>query len=376
MGWAPEMNKNSTQPLRDQVHTILVIDDDASTRVLHQRLVQSAGFQVLVAEDGKRGIALAEEFQPNVVLLDVGLPEINGFEVCRHLKDQLSTAEIPVVFVTGSDANPQTIKLCFDAGADDFLQKPVNAALLIARVRVILQQQALREAYRELATKDSLTGLTNRRQLFFAITEALMRGRKNGTPSALVLADLDKFKLINDQFGHDFGDEVLVTFSRVLQRNVSRHETAGRLGGEEFGLIIPDASRRDGFCAANRIREVFSSVVFDAAGDPKQFTASFGVAHFDGKQQNLDADQFLKQADLALYAAKSAGRNCVKSFWELDPANLPVIAAEHSHTRTRRRAKTSRAYVQSDDANPTNDKSATTVPNDHAVSADQTPPRT
>jgi len=334
--------------MRDEVQTILVIDDDASTRTLHQRLVQTAGFQVLVAEDGKRGIALAEEFQPNVVLLDVSLPEVNGFEVCRHLKNQLSTAEIPVVFVTGTDANPQTIKLGFDAGADDFLQKPVNAALLIARVRVILQQQALREAYRQLATKDSLTGLINRRQLFFGITEALMRGRKDGTSSALVLADLDKFKAINDLYGHDFGDEVLVTFSRILERHVSRHETAGRLGGEEFALVLPGAGREDGVRAANRIREVFSAIVFDAGSDAKHFTASFGVAHFDGTPRNLDADQFLKQADLALYAAKLAGRNCVKAFWELDPNRLPTIAEGKGHTRTRNRSKTDRAYVHVD----------------------------
>ncbi len=344
------MGARTLQSNGEDTNTILVIEDDAGTRALHQRLVQSAGFHVLVAEDGKRGIALAEEFEPNVILLDVGLPQVNGFEVCRHLKNQLSTADIPVVFVTGESADPETIKLGFDAGADDFLTKPVNSALLIARLRVILQQQALRDAYRQLATRDALTGLTNRRQMFFGITEALMRSKRDGTPTTLIMADLDRFKSINDRWGHDFGDEVLVTYSRVLQRSASRLDTAGRIGGEEFALVMGDTTREAGVREANRIREVFSSIVFDAAGDSKQFTCSFGVAHFSGKPDSFDADQFFKQADVALYAAKTGGRNRVVAYWELDPENLPVVAPGESHTRTRSRNKSDRAYVHADDS--------------------------
>ena len=345
-----EMGTPLVHSTGEDVHTILVIDDDASTRALHQRLIQCAGFQVLVAEDGKRGIALAEEFQPNIILLDIGLPNMNGYEVCRHLKNQLSTAEIPVVFITADGAGPETIKQGFDAGADDFLTKPVNAPLLVARVRVILQQQALREAYRQLATRDALTGLTNRRQVFFGITESLMRSKRDGTPSTLIMADLDQFKSINDRWGHDFGDEVLVTFSRVLQRSTSRQDTAGRIGGEEFALVLSDTTREAGLREANRIREVFSSIVFDADGDSKQFTCSFGVAHFEGPSQTFDADQFFKQADIALYAAKTGGRNRVVAYWELDPNNLPVVAASESHTRDRKRCRTERAYLHADDA--------------------------
>ncbi len=342
----------------DEVHTILVIDDDADTRALHQRLIQCAGFQVIVADEGKRGIALAEEFQPNVILLDVGLPNMNGFEVCRHLKSQLSTADIPVVFVTGEGAAPETIKQGFEAGADDFLTKPVNSPLLIARIRVILQQQSLRDAYRQLATRDALTGLTNRRQVFFGITESLMRSKRDGRPSILIMADLDQFKSINDRWGHDFGDEVLVTFARVLQRSASRQDTAGRIGGEEFALVMADTSRDEGLREANRIREVFSSIVFDAGGDSKQFTCSFGVAHFDGASPDFDADHFFKQADVALYAAKTGGRNRVIAYWEMDVGNLPVIAPGESHTRDRRRVRSERAFLKVDDAGNTQEKAA------------------
>lgn len=343
------MGATSDRSMGDDVHTVLVIDDDDATRKLHQRLVQCAGFQVLVAEGGKRGIALAEEFQPNVILLDVGLPQMNGYEVCRYLKDQLSTADIPVVFVTGEGAGPETIKQGFEAGADDFLTKPVNSALLIARIRVILQQQALRDAYRQLATRDALTGLTNRRQVFLGITEALMRSRRDGTSSTLIMADLDQFKSINDRWGHDFGDEVLVTFSRVLQRSESRNDTAGRIGGEEFALVLGDTSPEDGLREANRIREVFSSIVFDAGGDSKHFTCSFGVASFQGAPVTFDADQFFKQADVALYAAKTGGRNRVVAYWEMDVGNLPRIAPGESHTRDRKRMRSERAYLKADD---------------------------
>jgi len=352
------MGARSDHSTGDDVHTILVIEDDPATRALHQRLVQSAGFQVIVADDGKRGVALAEEFRPNVILLDVGLPHMNGFEVCRYLKDQLSTADIPVVFITGEGAGPETIKRGFDAGADDFLTKPVNSALLIARVRVILQQQSLREAYRQLATRDALTGLTNRRQVFLGITEALMRNRRDGSPSTLIMADLDQFKSINDRWGHDFGDEVLVTFSRVLQRSESRHDTAGRIGGEEFALVMGDTSRADGLREANRIREVFSSIVFDADGDSKHFTCSFGVANFSGTPASFDADQFFKQADVALYAAKSGGRNRVVAFWEMDVGNLPIIAAGDSHTRDRKRVRSERSFLKADDNAKTQNNAA------------------
>lgn len=368
-GW--KMGSQSDRTTGEEVHTILVIDDDAATRALHQRLIQRAGFQVLVAEDGKRGIALAEEFHPNVILLDVSLPTVNGYEVCRHLKDQLSTAEIPVVFVTAESPGPETIKLGFDAGADDFLTKPVNAPLLVARLRVILQQQALREAYRQLATRDALTGLVNRRQVFFGITEALMRSKRDGSPSILIMADLDRFKAINDQWGHDFGDEVLVTFARVLQRSTSRQDTAGRIGGEEFAVVLAETTREAGLREANRIREVFSSIVFDADGDAKQFTASLGVAHFEGVPQTFDADQFIKQADVALYAAKTGGRNRAVAFWELDPNNLPVVAPSESHTRERKRGKSDRAYIHADDARASGDASTCQPAASHSPAGEQ-----
>src|SRR5262249_27526782 len=127
---------------RDEMPLVLVIDDDDAILASFNRLLQSAGFQVLLANDGARGIALAEETHPHVILLDVQMPGMDGFDVCRHLKSQMACADTPVVFITGAEASPASIGAAFDVGADDFLLKPVNRTHLLARIRVILRQYA------------------------------------------------------------------------------------------------------------------------------------------------------------------------------------------------------------------------------------------
>jgi len=330
---------------RDDVPSILVIDDDSFMRALFGRLLQSAGFSAMVAENGPAGIALAEETRPSAILLDVNMPDMDGYAVCRHLKNQLSTADTPIVFVTGNEATPESINTAFDVGADDFLVKPVNKAHLLARIRVLLRQQSLREAYRRLATQDALTGLTNRRQIFISVTEALMRARKDGTAATLILADIDKFKQVNDRYGHDFGDEVIVNFARVLQRVSASSGSIGRIGGEEFTMLVAGDSPKVAAETANRIRELFAAIIYDADGDPKQFTASFGLATYDGGTPDMDPDKFLKQADIALYIAKSRGRNCVVKFWELDPASLQTMPTDQLHARNHPRQKSERSTI-------------------------------
>ena len=347
---------------RDDVPSILVIDDDPFMRALLGRLLQSAGFSAMVAENGPAGIALTEETRPSAILLDVNMPDMDGYAVCRHLKNQLSTADTPVVFVTGNEATPESINAAFDVGADDFLVKPVNKAHLIARVRVLLRQQSLREAYRRLATQDALTGLTNRRQIFISVTEALMKARKDGTAATLILADIDKFKQVNDRYGHDFGDEVIVNFARVLQRVSVSSSSIGRIGGEEFTMLVVGESSKVAAGIANQVRELFAAIVYDADGDAKQFTASFGLTTYDGKTLDMDPDKFLKQADVALYVAKSRGRNCVVNFWELEQSSLPAMPTDHSHARNRPRLKSERSTITAARALESEGASAATSP--------------
>jgi diguanylate cyclase (GGDEF)-like protein len=331
---------------REDVPSALLIDDDPAIRSSLSTLLRSAGYQVATAQSGPAGIALAEEFRPRIILLDVSMPDMDGYAVCRQLKSQLSTADIPVVFVTALEATADTLTAVFDAGADDFLAKPVNKVHLLARLRVILRQGALRDAYRRLATQDALTTLTNRRQIFLSITESLMRSRKDRSGTVLILADIDHFKRVNDRYGHDFGDEVLLTFSRILKRCMSAQCLAGRIGGEEFVLLLLNASREEGLLLAERVRETFAAISFDPEKTPKHFTASFGVAWNDGVPADFDADQLLKQADIALYAAKDAGRNRSVGFWTLDPNSLPAMDPRRKNHRDRRRQRSERSCIR------------------------------
>lgn len=327
--------------------TILVIDDDTATRRLLARQLQiMGGFQVVLAESGMAGVALAEEVAPEVILLDVDMPDMDGYETCSKLKSQFSTADIPVILVTGAHRTSKAVVRGFEAGANDFMSKPVSRVDLFARVHVVLREQALREDYRRLATQDPMTGLANRRQFFLATTQALVRlRRRGGGELVLILADLDKFKQVNDAYGHDFGDEVIVTFSRILKRCTSRTCHAGRLGGEEFALVVSQETRDEGISLANRLRETFAAVEFDADTEPKHFTASFGVASYDGQSGDLDFDLLLKQADIALYAAKKAGRNRVTAYWNLDQDEQLAVPAAQQHARSGKRAKTHRSFV-------------------------------
>ncbi|MFQ5424894.1 MAG: diguanylate cyclase domain-containing protein [Phycisphaerae bacterium] len=328
----------------EETPTILAIDDDRFIRTLLERLIQSAGFRCILAENGPSGVALAEEHRPNAIILDVEMPGMDGYEACEKLKSQLSTADIPVIFVTGTERTNEAVEHGFAIGANDFLAKPINRVDLFARIRVVLREQALREAFRRLATQDALTGLLNRRQFFLNATEAIIQARHGGE-SVLLLADLDKFKSVNDTYGHDFGDEVLVTFSRLLKRATNRNCHAGRIGGEEFAVVLCHADRSRGLALGEQIRQTFAAVEFDAETEPKHFSASFGVAAYSGEPKDFTPDAFLKQADIALYAAKERGRNCVVPFWGLDDQAMRAVPAEKQHARSQKRTQTERAYV-------------------------------
>lgn len=335
----------------DRPPSILVIDDDDSMGALLLALLRTAGYEASRAVNGRAGIALAEEFRPDVILLDYQLPDQDGCAVCTELKSRLSTADTPVIFVTGSDRSDEAISRCFEAGGCDFINKPVNRVDLLARLKVVLRERALREAYRRLATEDPLTGVNNRRQFMLYVVEAVQASNAKHSQAVLLLCDLDRFKSINDRFGHDLGDEVIVTFSRLLGRFESSCCHVGRMGGDEFALILSGGTIAEGEALANRICNTFAAVVFDAETDPKQFTTTIGVSAYDGSGEKCDADSLLKHADVALYAAKSAGRNCVRAYWRLEPAKRQSLPPpEHRHSRSRGRAIKGRAYIGTGDA--------------------------
>ncbi len=344
------------QDKRDEALMVLVVDDAADTAQLLTHFIQSAGLRAVAAENGALAISIAEKYVPDMVLLDVHLPGMSGFEVCRELKNRLTTSDIPVVFVTGMETTDELLRQAFEAGAHDVITKPVRRVHLMAKIRVILRDQALRDAYKRLATKDTQTGLDNRRQFFLYISDAINASRREGSSSFLILGDIDRLSSVNDRYGYDFGDEVILTFARLVRRFVSPDCRVGRVAGDTVGIVLKHCTADRALAFCRRIARTFQAIAFDAdTPSPKHFSASFGVASFNGREEAFDADLFMHQADLALFSAKGGAGTPIKAYWELDAANLPVITPQKLHSRRAARKCSSHAYIGLDSTEQSTD---------------------
>jgi diguanylate cyclase (GGDEF)-like protein len=293
---------------------ILVVDDARTNiRVLRHLLKDEAG--VLFATSGREALALAGSEQPDLILLDVVMPDMDGYQVCQALKSDPNTAAIPVIFVTGlADTTDETHGL--EVGAIDYITKPFVPAVVRMRVRNHL---ALRRANHELltmnaellrlATTDGLTGVYNRRYLLEQITAEVQRMHRYHHPAALFMLDLDHFKRLNDGYGHDIGDRALVETARTVRDALRAHDLFGRLGGEEFAGFLPETPFAEAMQVCERVRELIAAIDLQTPGVPARVTASIGVIALDPETDTVETA--IKRADQAMYAAKQGGRNRV-----------------------------------------------------------------
>jgi diguanylate cyclase (GGDEF)-like protein len=260
----------------------------------------------LFARDGNDALTIAEKHQPDLVLLDVMMPGMDGYEICRRLKASPNTREARVMFVTGADAESDEEK-GLALGAIDYITKPFAPAIVRARVQ---NQLLLIHAYgelRRLAVTDPLTGVANRRRLMEVGASELARcGRAVETLSVLMI-DIDHFKRVNDTWGHAAGDAVIQQIANIAAEKVRVSDTVGRLGGEEFAIVLPTAALAG---AAERLRHVIETSPVGWQGSTIPVTVSIGVAE---RNWVADADfsAILNRADIALYQAKESGRNRV-----------------------------------------------------------------
>lgn len=345
---------------RDHEPLILIIINAAGVENSIKQALHRAGYRTISAEDDETGITIAEKYIPHAVLLDTDLPGRTGYTICHELKSRLPTADIPILFLTGLSPTEEVIRNCFDAGAHDLIVKPDDPSVdfgpfitnLLSRIRVVLREQDLREAYRRLATQDTQTGLENRRQCFLRIADAIMTSKREKTTSLLLLGDIDKIGTINDRFGYDFGDEVILTFARLLKRFISPDCKVGRISSNTMAVILKNSSRDRGLAFCRRIDQTFAAIAFDANTDPKHFTLSFGLSSYEGTLPEFTPDKFMSEADIALFDAKDREHNRICAYWELDPASLPVVALDKRHARRKQRQKSNRAYVGVADLRP------------------------
>jgi two-component system cell cycle response regulator len=294
---------------------ILIADDDLTARTVLAGVLKKQGHQVESATDGVEAWQmLRQPDAPRLAILDWMMPGMDGPEVVRRVR-ALGTEKPPYILILTTRAEKADIIAGLKAGADDYLSKPFDLGELCARIevgrRVVEMQASLiasREALAHQATHDPLTGLWNRRAILDQLNREVSRASRGGGVWAVGLCDIDHFKQINDKYGHLSGDDVLRGFSRILRESLRPYDSAGRIGGEEFLLVLPIKGPNDSVSSFDRLRARIAESKIPTRSGVLSITASFGVASASAGSK---ADQMLEAADAALYRAKNAGRNRV-----------------------------------------------------------------
>ncbi|MDO9092807.1 MAG: diguanylate cyclase [Rubrivivax sp.] len=309
------MNPNLAEPVAPGIlpasPRLLIVDDQPiNLQALYQAF--QADHEVFMATSGEQALDFCRRDPPDLILLDVMMPEMDGLEVCRRLKADASTADIPVIFVTAQE-DPADETRALEAGGVDFIVKPVNRAVVRARVHTHLTLKAQADLLRSLAFIDGLTGVANRRR-FDENLQAEWRHCRRGTgPLTLIMIDIDHFKRFNDQYGHQAGDACLQQVAAVIKQCLGRsHDLVARYGGEEFVCLLPDCSPAGAARKAEALRQAVAAlgIPHETSSVAATVTVSLGVATCT-PDANASADQLLAAADAALYAAKTGGRNRV-----------------------------------------------------------------
>jgi len=287
---------------------LLVVDDQPiNIQVMHQ--IFASQYQVFMATSGQQALDFCHKTPPDLVLLDVVMPGMDGFEVCQALKADPTTSDIPVIFVTAhTDAAQETRGL--DVGAVDFISKPVNPAVVRARVKTQLTLKLQSDLMRKLVFLDGLTGVFNRRYFDQQLAVETARSQRSRSPLALIMLDVDFFKRYNDHYGHQAGDDCLRDIAATLKESLRRPaDLVARYGGEEFACILPDTAYDDALLiAADLEKNVRLRNIPHAASQVSDVvTISLGVAGQPGNVTS-DAAVLLALADAQLYCAKNAGR--------------------------------------------------------------------
>lgn len=288
---------------------ILVVDDVRENVTLLRFQLESEGYQVLDAGNGQQALAIANEQSPDLILLDVMMPGMTGLDVVKNLKQTQQLNKIPVILVT-ANSDDESVVEGLDLGAYDYIIKPYNPTVMFARVRAALREKERQDLLERWATTDPLTNISNRR-FFFSETEREFARAQRGSLMSLLLLDIDKFKQVNDEYGHIAGDQALISLANVLKSSFRKVDIYGRFGGEEFIVCLPDTPLDTSVEVAERLRQNIHKQVIKSDKSDFHISVSIGVTNYTPADQQL-ADM-IKRADQALYRAKENGRNRVET---------------------------------------------------------------
>jgi diguanylate cyclase (GGDEF)-like protein len=295
---------NDTQKYEERPVVVLA-DDDPSIRLMIRHVLESEEFDIVEAADGLEAIKAVEKHHPALVLLDAVMPGIDGFTTCKQIKDKGHT-DIPVMMITGLD-DDASVERAYDVGAIDYITKPIKWAVLKHRVKSVVAAVVSERKVQLLAYRDTLTNLPNRLLFADRLEHALIRAHRHRESVALMLIDIDDFKLVNDSFGHEAGDKLIKAIGGLLTKSMRRADTVARLGGDEFAVIVEDIDGpEDAISIADNLTTILAHNV--RLDDQETYTgASIGIAIYpdDGD----DARTLLKNSDTALFRAKEKGRH-------------------------------------------------------------------
>lgn len=335
---------------------ILIVDDDIKYLILEKTALKDEGYNILTSSSGYEAIEIANEHEINIALLDINMEDIKGFEVCKKMRQNYHMRPLQIVFISGF-TEEEYLSQAIEAGGDDFIKKPVSPLELQARIKaavirfnnqkalykerefymkavkqeedlaskILDQNLFLRKAYKnmehinkeleeanhelkKIARYDMLSGVLNRMSLFAMMDIEIERALRTNTSLSGIMMDLDHFKHVNDNYGHPCGDEVIRMAGRLLKEHLRKYDHAGRYGGEEFFIILPNTTLDQAFMIADRFRQQLENTPVNYGSDELHITASMGVVEF---KANESREKWISRADVAMYIAKQKGRNQV-----------------------------------------------------------------
>ena len=314
--------------------TILVVDDAPQNVTLLARILKMSGYDIQVATNGAQAIESAKRQPPDLILLDINMPVMDGFEACARLNADERTRGIPVIFISALDNLADKVR-AFQSGGVDYILKPfeyeeiqarVETHLMIRRLRVQLEEAnqqlaarvveltRLNEEVQRLANEDVLTGCFNRRHFMELAEMEIKRSMRYKQSLSFLMMDIDHFKSFNDRYGHQIGDQLLCHLVSLCQKQLRVADTLGRYGGEEFVILMPETGRDGAKEASERLHKSIEEMNIDTPEGKLAITVSMGLTSLEsGFDETQTLDMLIKRADKALFTAKKAGRNCIRT---------------------------------------------------------------
>jgi len=296
------LNLNNEKPL------ILIVEDNTINSKICESLLKKNGFETEVCTDGETALEFLSKNSPDLILLDIIMPGIDGYQFSEAIQSNARLKDTPVIFLSAMNDEESIIK-GFQSGGVDFITKPFRTQELLARTRTHVELKKAKEKLLELATTDELTGIANRRYFMERLNSEFDRAKRYESRYSLLMIDIDYFKSINDDYGHKAGDKVLQSAAAVMKKSLRTSDVIGRVGGEEFSVILPETEIKAAIFIAERLRKKVEETVVIHKNEEIFITVSIGVSQSKNGDQSVD-DIYVR-SDSAMYNAKKNGRNRV-----------------------------------------------------------------